>query len=103
MTAHNIQPDRFFASTVFAMTLLVVLVIWVFSFPDPDLQPYPPYTPFEIVLRILCLVVAWPVGVVAAIGGDGAAFFLFFPLWVLTGLFWAFVVEWIFRLKTRKN
>jgi hypothetical protein len=106
MMRGKMLPGRFLASMGCAILLATVLSLLVFSFPDNDLTPYPPTTFFESACTGIWVVIVWPFPIAAFlisefIGGNGIVFDFYIPL-IVTGLFWAFVMEWIFIFATDK-
>ena len=107
MKTKQISPRRFVVSA--AIAFLVVIVVTSLYFltlydgaGDSDLPPYLPDTSYETAIKICFIVIAWPLVVIGMIGGDRLFFALFLPLLIPTAFFWAFVIERIFALNTRK-
>ncbi len=110
MLKRGLSPRRFFISASIAIALIlfaVVLMICNLDAFDYDLPPYQPNTLYEngaiFVSRTIFIVVGWPFLVAALVGGDRLVFLTFLPLLIVTGLYWAFLVEWIVAIKRRSK
>jgi hypothetical protein len=85
---------------------LISLFFLVCSFPDSDLPPYPNETLFQKTVIFIWMVGSWPFLVFDVISdrvfhthGDQPSWW--FPLWIVSGLFWAFIVELFIIVKSR--
>jgi len=77
--------------------LLLTLIVAVQG--DPDLPPYIPATPAERVCSAVAAVVVWPAVVAARCWRDGDHGFIMAALFLLSGVFWAVLVEFLFLAK----
>jgi hypothetical protein len=81
---------------------LVGLFVLVCSFPDTDLPPYPHETMFQKTVIIIWAVASWPLVVwTYFFHSHGDQPLLWFPLWIVSGLFWAFIYDRLIIVKSR--
>jgi hypothetical protein len=78
----------------------------MFNFGDSDLPPYQPDPPFEWVCHTLEQVLAMPLPIVGFIfnkaGIDAPEEIVGFLI-IMPGLFWAFIVDFLLKLKAGKS
>jgi hypothetical protein len=95
--SQSLRVWRFLAIAFFATFVVFGLNFLVFSFPDTR-----PPTHFENIWTYIWIVFSWPLVVLCSIfhnGGDDLVFYILG--WIGSGLFWAFIVELIFKLKSK--
>lgn len=79
-------------------TLAVVGLFFLVFFAFPDTIPP---TPFEYFCTIGWAVASWPLSVVWSMLEEDPPLVVVGPLWIASGLFWAFVVELLLVVKRR--
>jgi len=96
-----------FLIVAFCVTIAPVFIIWLESalnFGDSDLPPYQPGTTFESLLNtglaLLGLPLA-PVDFIFSKLGYNTTDSVIAPLFIISGLFWAFIVELVLVAKNR--
>jgi hypothetical protein len=89
---------RFIGSTICAMVLVFGLFLLALVFPDSS----QPFSFFFCVIAVIWAVIAWPFIAVAFIFHGDLPDISLIPVWILTGMFWAAVIELFIKLKRRK-
>jgi hypothetical protein len=102
MMERHIPPSRFFASMVFTVAAVLILMSFAFSDCDSGLAAFQPEMTFQFAARILLAIIAWPF-LVAARQGIFPIGIASVPLLILTTLFWAFAIEGVFALKAHRR
>jgi hypothetical protein len=98
----NPRPLKFwrFVAIAFCATLAAFgLTFLVFSFPDTR-----PPTHFENICTWIWAVFSWPLIVSAFFSHthtEEPPLIVYILLWIVSGLFWAFIMELIFKLKAK--
>ena len=82
--------------TVMISGLAFYLLVVTSTFGDSDLSPYCRDTFGETVVTATMRLLLFPLIVVCPDFGDSPPFILLVPLWLLSGLFWAVVIEFAF-------
>jgi hypothetical protein len=101
-TLLSLRVRRFIMVAGCVTLALIGLFVLICSFPDSDLPPYPHETLFQKVSTFVCLVGSWPLVVATLIShSHGDQPLLWFPLWIVSGLFWAFMLELFIIVKSR--
>ena len=90
---------RLVAVTVLAPAAALLLIVIVAAQGDPDLPPYVPATLAERACSIVAAVIVWPATVAAKWWRDGDNVVLMWTLFLLSGLFWALSIEFLFLAK----
>ena len=80
-----------------------LLLLFLASLGDSDLPPYDPPFPGERAGWVILGVIAWPLVLVARILGHDPPGFLWLPLLLLAGLFWASLIEVCIALKQKRR
>ena len=85
---------------------LIGLFFLVASFPDRDLPPYPPRTLFQKGVIFIWAAGSWPFMVFDFVSarllhGHGDQPLWWFPLWIVSGAFWASVVELFILVRSK--
>src|SRR5882724_1405209 len=96
-----VRVRRFIFVSIFVTISLIGLFILMCSFPDSDLPPYPPDTIFQRISTFVCLIGSWPIIILAILLHRDPPAVLWLPLWLATGMFWAFILELCFVVKGR--
>ena len=96
----NPQPLKVwrFVPVAFCAALVAFgLTFLVFSFPDTI-----PATHFENICTLIWAVFSWPLCVLCSIFHNGGDDLIVYILgWIVSGLFWAFIVELIFKMMVK--
>jgi hypothetical protein len=95
----NKRVARFIVSTICAMVLVFSLFFLSLMFSQDDSQPSFISWPIDIVGAVA----VWPFIAVAFISNGNLLDIFIIPVWIVTGLFWAAVVELFIKLKRRKS
>jgi hypothetical protein len=90
---------RFIVFTICAMVLISSLFLVSVSVISEDSQPSFISWP----IAIAGAVAAWPLLAVAFVSHGDLPDFFIIPVWIMTGMFWAAVVELFIKLKRRKS
>jgi len=89
-------------TVVFPLVALLLMLI-VAAQGDPDLPPYIPATPAERLCSTAAAVMVWPLVGAAKYWRDGDHGLVMAALLILSGLFWAFLVEFLFLAKNSRS
>jgi hypothetical protein len=95
----NVPVIRFIGSTICIMALTFGLFILALALPDDP----KPYSYISCVMTVGWAVIAWPFVAIGVIFPGDPPDFLIVPIWTLTGLFWATVIELFIKWKKRKR
>src|SRR5581483_1182758 len=94
-TSLPLRINRFIVVAVcatLAMVGLFFIVFFVFSDTTPP-------TPFEYCCTIVWAVASWPLSAVWSVLQEDPPLVVIIPLWIASGLFWAFIVELLLTVK----
>lgn len=100
-SSFNIKRAAAIGSAVAVGAFLLLLLLA--SLGDSDLPPYDPPFPGERAGWVILGVIAWPLGLVARILGHDPPGFLWLPLLLVAGLFWALLIEVGIALKRARR
>ncbi len=93
---------RMYKGRLVALTSLISYAGFVFWLSTTDVPPFDePGTILERILLIASDVICWPVCVVILGLPEAAANILLFPAFILSGLFWAILIELVLVRKAR--
>jgi len=95
----NVPVIRFIGFTIFTMVLVLALLIFELG----DLGDSQPPSFIFSVIGVILAVIAWPFIAVDFICHRAIQEYFLVPVWILTGMFWAAVVELLIKLKRRKR
>jgi hypothetical protein len=101
----NVPPFRFIGLTICGMALVLGLFIYgvlLGSSDDSQSDSFISYGP-SIIRTVIWTVIAWPFFVAAFIFQGDPPISVLFVAWVLTGMFWAAVIELFVKWKGRKK
>ncbi len=87
------------------MIVVLGLFLWlIYGFPDHLNPTDAPPTIGNEILRHVCMTALWPFAITSLIlHGDPPLGICWLLLWIVTGLFWGFVIELVFMLKAWSN
>jgi len=91
---------RILSLSFVAMIAVLGLFLWL-ALWDDDMPNDPPASIFEKAFSWICLVFMWPFVVLSLIMKSDPPAILCLPLWVITGLFWGVVGEWLYKANSR--
>jgi len=96
---------RFIISILSTMLVVLGLLLWlIYGFPDHMNPTDPPLTTGHLILQHVCMIALWPFTVTSlTLHGDPPLRIYWLLLWIATGLFWGFICELIFVLRTNKT
>ena len=92
------MSDRVAVFTPPAMIAILLLFLWLVLWYDDIMPNNPPASPYENAFSLVCSLAMWPLVVVALVLGRDPPAILWLPLWLASGLFWALVVERLYKL-----
>ena len=95
----NVPVIRFIGFTIFTMAL--VLGLFIFALGDGD-DSQPSSFIFSVI-GVIWAVIAWPFIAVDFIYHGAIRDYFLVPVWILTGMFWAAVIELFIKLRRRKR
>jgi hypothetical protein len=95
----NVPVIRFIGSTICVMALVFILFILMIGSYDGQ-----PSSSIFDVIEVILAVIAWPFLVASFFIFHGYNLDIFLvPTWILTGMFWAAVIELFIRWRRRKR
>jgi len=99
----RINWGRLAIITVVFPFVALLLILIVAAQGDPDLPPYIPATPVERLCSTMGAIMVWPAVAAAKYWRDGDHGLVMAALFILSGLFWAFLVEFLFLAKDARR
>jgi hypothetical protein len=97
----SVKTRRVIVFSVCAMGVLLGLFLWQVLWYGDIMPNNPPASPYENAFSLVCTLSMWLFVVAAAVFGKDPPVVLWLPLWVLTGLFWGLLIEWLRNAATR--
>jgi len=99
----RVRWPRLATVTVLAPGAAILLFIIVAAQGDPDLPPYIPATPAERLCSTVAAVIVWPAVAAGRWWRDGNHTLVMWTLFLVSGLFWALLVELLFIAKNARK
>ncbi len=86
----------------FAVITIILYLFLVLGFPD-HWEGDPPPTHFEKIIKILCIVLGFPIVITLIILNSDPPIYIVFLLAVISGIFWGSIIELICVIKDRNK
>jgi hypothetical protein len=91
---------RRFIIVAFSATLVSAGLFFLVVLCFPDVTPL---TTFEKIWTCVWAVFSWPIIIAALLFREDPPLIVCILLWIVTGLFWAFIVELLFKFVGRRK